>query len=528
MIANSTGSLLDDPMHAGVQRAGRAISTAFIRRARAASARCGAERVSMAGRRRSLEFGVCVSALRRKPSAPVLVVCNMTPVPRPGYRIGVPLAGGWREIFNSDSALYGGSNVGNAGRVDAHCHASARPAAIARTRIAAARHNFFEARRMIDGINSRATRSAVRHIRSARPGTASAPISRSSPRMPSASSSACSIHPGGARLRASTLPECTDEVWHGYLPNARAGLDLRLSRVRAIPPAGRASLQSTQATARSLCARASPAPCGGRTRYSAIASIRRAAICHSIGATARRACRKRLSATTPSTGAMIARPTCRGQTQSSTKRMCAACTMLRDDIRPNERGTFAALADRERDQSSASARHHRDRAFADPRLRAGPRLVEKRAEELLGLQHDRLFRASSRAICPKGRATKCASRYGGCTLPASRSFLTSSTITLPKAASSGRPVVSWARQCQLLPACARTIARHCINDTGTGNTLNLSHPRVLQMVMDSLRYWVSSFHVDGFRFDLGVTLGREPNGSIPVPAFSTPCARIPF
>ena len=51
--------------------------------------------------------------------------------------------------------------------------------------------------------------------------------------------------------------------------------------------------------------------------------------------------------------------------------------------------------------------------------------------------------------------------------------------------------------------------RHCINDTGTGNTLNLSHPRVLQMVMDSLRYWVTSFHVDGFRFDLGVTLGRE-------------------
>ena len=54
--------------------------------------------------------------------------------------------------------------------------------------------------------------------------------------------------------------------------------------------------------------------------------------------------------------------------------------------------------------------------------------------------------------------------------------------------------------------------RHCINDTGTGNTLNLSHPRVLQMVMDSLRYWVTSFHVDGFRFDLGVTLGRQADG----------------
>ncbi|GGI55584.1 glycogen debranching protein GlgX [Oxalicibacterium solurbis] len=57
--------------------------------------------------------------------------------------------------------------------------------------------------------------------------------------------------------------------------------------------------------------------------------------------------------------------------------------------------------------------------------------------------------------------------------------------------------------------------RHCINDTGCGNTVNLSHPRVIQLVMDSLRYWVQSFHVDGFRFDLGVTLGREIHGFDP-------------
>jgi glycogen operon protein len=61
--------------------------------------------------------------------------------------------------------------------------------------------------------------------------------------------------------------------------------------------------------------------------------------------------------------------------------------------------------------------------------------------------------------------------------------------------------------------------RHYINDTGTGNTLDISHPRVLQMVMDSLRYWVTEFHVDGFRFDLGVTLGREQNGFDPGSGF---------
>ena len=45
--------------------------------------------------------------------------------------------------------------------------------------------------------------------------------------------------------------------------------------------------------------------------------------------------------------------------------------------------------------------------------------------------------------------------------------------------------------------------------TGTGNTLNMRHPRVLQMIMDSLRYWVLEMHVDGFRFDLAATLARE-------------------
>jgi isoamylase len=54
--------------------------------------------------------------------------------------------------------------------------------------------------------------------------------------------------------------------------------------------------------------------------------------------------------------------------------------------------------------------------------------------------------------------------------------------------------------------------RYYINDTGTGNTLNLSHSRVIQMVTDSLRYWVAEMRVDGFRFDLGTILAREPDG----------------
>jgi 1,4-alpha-glucan branching enzyme len=52
-------------------------------------------------------------------AAPVLVVCNLTPVVRHGYRVGVPEGGAWRELCNTDSRHYGGSDLGNAGRVQA-------------------------------------------------------------------------------------------------------------------------------------------------------------------------------------------------------------------------------------------------------------------------------------------------------------------------------------------------------------------------------------------------------------------------
>jgi isoamylase len=70
--------------------------------------------------------------------------------------------------------------------------------------------------------------------------------------------------------------------------------------------------------------------------------------------------------------------------------------------------------------------------------------------------------------------------------------------------------------------------RHYINDTGTGNTVNLSHPRVIQMVTDSLRCWVSETHVDGFRFDLGTILAREPGGFDEQSGFLKACSQDPL
>ena len=51
--------------------------------------------------------------------------------------------------------------------------------------------------------------------------------------------------------------------------------------------------------------------------------------------------------------------------------------------------------------------------------------------------------------------------------------------------------------------------RHYVDYTGTGNSMNMQNPHVLQLIMDSLRYWVLEMHVDGFRFDLAATLARE-------------------
>lgn len=70
--------------------------------------------------------------------------------------------------------------------------------------------------------------------------------------------------------------------------------------------------------------------------------------------------------------------------------------------------------------------------------------------------------------------------------------------------------------------------RYYINDTGTGNTFNLSHSRVIQLVTDSLRYWVTEMHVDGFRFDLGTVLARETDGFDMESGFLKACGQDPI
>jgi len=71
------------------------------------------------------------------------------------------------------------------------------------------------------------------------------------------------------------------------------------------------------------------------------------------------------------------------------------------------------------------------------------------------------------------------------------------------------PTLSWRGICNSSYYRLMDNPRYYMDYTGTGNTLNVRNPQVLKMIMDSLRYWVTEMHVDGFRFDLAATLARE-------------------
>ena len=113
--------LLADPAHAGVQRLVGDLNRLYRSEPSLHARDCEPDGFRwLIGDDRANSVFVF---LRSGDGAPVLVICNMTPVPRHRYRIGVPRAGTWREIMNTDSRHYGGSDLGNEGAV----HAFAEP-----------------------------------------------------------------------------------------------------------------------------------------------------------------------------------------------------------------------------------------------------------------------------------------------------------------------------------------------------------------------------------------------------------------
>ncbi|TQX87734.1 MULTISPECIES: 1,4-alpha-glucan branching protein GlgB [Rhizobium] len=115
--ASVVWDLLDQPQHAGMQRLVRDLNHLYRDEAALQFSDVHGEGFSWAVPDDAVNS--VIGMLRRSADGKqmMLVLCNFTPVPRHGYRVGVPEAGHWAEVLNSDAAVYGGANIGNAGGV---------------------------------------------------------------------------------------------------------------------------------------------------------------------------------------------------------------------------------------------------------------------------------------------------------------------------------------------------------------------------------------------------------------------------
>ncbi len=309
------------------------------------------------------------------------------------------------------------------------------------------------------------------------------------------------------------LPEWTDEIWHGYLPNASPGL---LYGFRAHGPY--APEQGHRFNPNKLLLDPYARATRGDVRWNdALFGYRVGAARGDLGFDRRDSAPAMPKAMVVDDG-FSWRDDRRPRTPWSETVIYEAhvrgLTKLFDQVRPNERGTFAAL-------SNADVIDHLRRlgvtavelmpihAYLQDRT-----LLEKGLTNYWGYNTLSFFAPEPRYLIEH--------RLNDIRMAVRRLHTAGIEVILDVVynhtceGSEMGPTLSWrgldnAAYYRL----TEDNPRYCVNDTGTGNTLNLSQPRVLQMVMDSLRYWANEFHVDGFRFDLGVTLGREPTGFDP-------------
>jgi glycogen operon protein len=328
----------------------------------------------------------------------------------------------------------------------------------------------------------------------------------------------CLFDPAGRReIARLPLPEFTDEVWHGYLPHSRPGL---IYGYRAfgpyepqhghrfnphkllLDPYARRTLGDLRRSDALFGYRVnSPrADLSFDRRDSAPAMIKAVVSSDTFD------WRDDRPPNVPWSDTVIYEAHLRG------------LTMLRDDLRPRERGTFAALADPStidylRRLGITAVELMPVHAFVQDE-----NLLEKGLRNYWGYNSLSFFAVEPRYL-PNGSADemRIAIRHLHAVgieviLDVVYNHTGEGSELGPTLSFRGLDNLSYYR---LVP----DNMRHNINDTGTGNTINVAHPRVLQLVLDSLRYWVTSFHVDGFRFDLGVTLGREGHGFDPGASF---------
>ncbi|WP_428671557.1 glycogen debranching protein GlgX [Reyranella sp.] len=321
----------------------------------------------------------------------------------------------------------------------------------------------------------------------------------------------CLFDPAGRReITRLALPEYTDEIWHGYLPGARPGLIYGYRAHGPYEPQHGHRFNPHKLLLDPYARRLT----GEIRRSDAIFGYRVNSPRYDLSFD------RRDSAPAVAKGVVVAEDFNWGDDRppkvpwSDTviyEAHLKGLTIQRSELRPRERGTFAALADQGvidhlRRLGVTAVELMPVHAFVQDQ-----HLLEKGLRNYWGYNTLGFFAIEPRYLSD-GTAEDmriAVRRLHAAGLEVILDVVYNHTAE----GNEFGPTLSFrgldnANYYRLLP----DNPRHYINDTGTGNTVNLSHPRVLQMVMDSLRYWVTSFHVDGFRFDLGTILGREGYG----------------
>jgi isoamylase len=329
----------------------------------------------------------------------------------------------------------------------------------------------------------------------------------------------CLFDPAGRReVTRLPLPECTDEVWHGYLPEARPG---QLYGFRAYGPYE--PRHGHRFNPHKLLLDPYARQLFGEIRWSD------ALFGYRVGA-------GRADLSFDRRDSAPAMPKCVVADDSFNwgddrppnvpwdrtviyEAHVRGLTMRRNDLPQRERGTFAALADPRlvdhlQGLGVTAIELLPVQAFAQDRF-----LVEKGLRNYWGYSTLAFFAPEPRYLIEpwmRNELKVAVRRLHAAGIEVLLDVVYNHTC---EGGETG-PTLSWrgldnASYYRLVPGDERS---H-INDTGCGNTVNVSHPRVLQMVMDSLRYWVNEYHVDGFRFDLGTILGREGTGFDPGSGF---------
>ena len=321
----------------------------------------------------------------------------------------------------------------------------------------------------------------------------------------------CLFDPAGRReVTRLALPEYTDEVWHGYLPTGRPGLIYGYRAYGPYEPQNGHRFNPYKLLLDPYARRLTGEMRNSDATYGYRVHSPRADLSFD----------RRDSAPAVAKAVVVSDHFNWGDDRAPNvpwadtiiyEAHLKGLTALRPDLRPRERGTFAALADQGvidhlRRIGVTAVELMPAHAFVQDRT-----LLEKGLRNYWGYNTLSFFTIEPRYLSD---GTADDMRIAVRRLHAAGIEVILDVVYNHTAEGSEfGPTLSYrgldnASYYRLVP----DNPRHYINDTGTGNTLNLSHPRVLQMVMDSLRYWVTSFHVDGFRFDLCTILGRENYG----------------